>query len=419
MMIRRLIKNFSYMSLAFVMANIFGYFFHGVVSRRLGPSLYGQYSVLYSFLLAMSMPLGVLSVTVTRTVINAQPEMTHEELSYYLSRFQIILSISILVIFLISSGTIAKFLKVSHGYLLVPVALALSVLSVVFVLRGVLASVEAFNIISYSSIIELLVRAISGIALVILDLKVFGAICGSLIGAVTALFYLLMKRPLSIKKTVFMERQKNKNFVFEKSILKVFFIGLPAGLIMYLDTILSKRFFPDEIVGIYGAVSLIGKSILILSSIFATVLFPKLVKEKVNTEALRAFVYGLVFTVLIFLLAFICFKFIDNLTVLIVFGKEFLPASPLLSLYIIALLPLAIHLQIINYKIAIGGWTEGIWLWIVSGVYYIVLSYFSSSITSYILSIMIYHIVSSVGSFILLYKKNIAISEENLTFVRF
>jgi O-antigen/teichoic acid export membrane protein len=399
-----IIRNFTYMSLSLIAINIFGYVFHAVVSRKLGPPLYAEFSVLYAFMIALSRPVGILSWAIAKIGVTGRTtERDFEEIKRFSIKLGLTVALIVGIIPVLFSPLLGKFLKIENLFLFLPIALTLFLWSLTGILRGLFTSIEQFGILSYTTGIELFIRALCGISLVLLGFKVFGALAGSVFGALSV-FILLLSRRKYISE-VYNDRKKKGTAEegFRSITTKVFFIALPTGFFLELDLLLAKRFFSPEEAGIYAAATLIGKGLLMFSIVASTVIYPKLVQEKMSKRGISAFLWGIGITLLLFIPGGIFLKLFGKPVVGLLFGDKYTGVVGLVHLYAFALIPLAIHLQVTNYKGAIGGWIEGIWLWLVLGGYYLSLELFSHSINSYLHAIFLFHAIAAPLSFIILY----------------
>jgi len=403
----KILHNFFYLSSSFVAINIFGYVFHAVISRKLGPSLYAEFNVLNALMVALSTPVSILVSAITRVAVSAR---TAGRDFNEVKRFSIKLGLTVALLLgfgtLFLSPLIKLFVKAENLYIFLPIALTFFIWGLNGILRGLLTSVESFALLSYAATLELFMRAVCGILFVLAGFEVFGAIAGSAFGALCLMVLLLFKSN-HIENT-YNERKYNgaSRDSFSKTTAKVFFIAMPTGFFLQLDLLLAKRFFPAEEAGIFAAATLIGKSILLFSTIASTVVYPKLIEEKLSKKGLTAFLWGIIVTMLLFLAGYALLKFFDRPVIDLLFGDKYTGVLEMAPLYIIAILPLALHLQVTNYKGAIGGWTEGVWLWFVLIGYYVILELFSFNFSGYLKAIFIYHAVLTPMSFLMLYMRH-------------
>jgi O-antigen/teichoic acid export membrane protein len=347
---------------------------------------------------------GILSGAITRVGVTGRSAGVDYD---KVKRFSIKLGITIACIIgfipVVFSPWISIFLKTENLLLFFPIALTLFLWSLTGILRGLLTSIESFGLLSYAAGIELFVRALCGVVLVLLGFQVFGALMGSAVGALSV-FILLAGKRKHINEVYNMRKQKGSSEEsFSTITTKVFFIAIPTGFFLELDLLLAKRFFDPEEAGIYAAAALIGKGLLMFSTVASAVVYPKLVEERFSRKGLFTFLWGVGITLCLFASGYLFLKLFGEPFVGILFGDKYADVAGLAPLYSLSVIPLALHLQVTNYKGAIGGWAEGIWLWVVMGGYFVSLELFSQSINSYLYAIFLFHIITAPLSFIFLY----------------
>lgn len=400
---RSYFRNFSYLAVLFVLANLFGYLFHAVSSRKLGPSLYAEFSILYALLLAFAWPINTLSSAVTRVAVTAREAGANfARIERFVTKLGLAMALALGIWPILFYPLLRTFLNIEGFYSFLLIGVTLFLWSISGVIRGLLSSIEAFGIISSTGIFELFVRAIFGILLVLLGMKVFGAIVSSTIGAFFVLALLVKQRPL-------VESAYNKGkqtFMFKENLgkitLNLFLMNLPVGFFIELDRLLAKRFFLQE-AGIYSASALIGKEILIFSGLASSVVYPKLIKERLSEKGIRVFLWGVGITIISFGFGYLFIRFFGSDVIGLLFGDKYSAVVDLTPFYIVALIPLACHLQVISYKGAVGGWIEGNWLWFVLAAYYLALELCSSTLDNYLKTIFLFHLAFAPASLLVLY----------------
>jgi O-antigen/teichoic acid export membrane protein len=355
-------------------------------------------------MIALSRPVSIVSWAIARIGVTGRTAgIDFEKVKKYSVRLGLTIACVIALIPILFSPLLSKFLKTGHVFFFLPIALTLFLWSLTAILRGLFTSIESFGILSYAGGIELLIRALCGVILVFLGFQVFGALVSSALGALSVFFLLLRKKSLLPEAYNRRKQQNTSGEGFGSITSKVFFITVPTGFFLELDLLLAKRFFSPEEAGIYAAATLIGKGLLMFSIVASTVIYPRLVEEKLSKRGISAFLLGVGITLLIFIPGGIFLKLFGKPVVELLFGDKYAAVVGLVHLYAFSLIPLAIHLQVTNYKGAIGGWLEGIWLWLVLGGYYISLEMFSSSVHSYLYAIFLFHAAAAPLSAFILY----------------
>ncbi|MBU0629768.1 MAG: hypothetical protein KKC80_02480 [Candidatus Margulisbacteria bacterium] len=363
---KKLATKSVWLLLSVVLASLFGYSFHFLASRALGPAAYGYYTVLMALMIAFLRPLEAISPLVARTLIE-NPTANRQ---FLLRDFA---SLALL------TGTILG--AVQFIFLLFwtppkgPSELAVFFISGLTILvwaclyfyRGVLQSRYQDNPLLYNRPSELLGRLLSGVLLFILGKGVLPAILSGLVGAVAAV----------IQGFFYTGTELNLTYKIDRAIIaeyaKILLITLPGGLFISLDMIIAGKIFSPFNCGQYAIVNMIGKGILLYALAASPLVYPRLVKHRVSKKGAYYLGLGYLFAGLVFFAAFIFFAFYGEETIGLLFGRSYTPAAGYLPIYIIVMFPLCLNYGVINLKAATGGWSEGIFLWVLLAGYTVVL----------------------------------------------
>lgn len=377
--------------------------FHSVLCRKIGPIAYGEFSAIYALLIALSRPANLLTGAVARIAATIKlKEQGSDEVLSFSKKLGLFSSLMLGLIPLCFYPLFKVWIKVQGFELYLIVSITLMAWAWLNVIKGLLVAEEDFWTISISGILETLGRATIGILLVLGGLAVKGAMASSALGGFIGIWVVE-------RKTGLFKRGRQKICLiggrrgFISTTLKVLVLSVPVGFFIELDVMLAKRFFDPEFAGIYASSALIGKGLLMFSAIFSTILYPKLVRSKLSKEGLMNFFYGVLFVIMVFILGFFAIYLIKTELVLILFGPKFYFSSTILPYYVIAILPLAVHCQLMNYMTAIGDFKDGIWLWIELLIYYISLEIFSKTWQSYIAVVFLSHLFFLIFGFFMFY----------------
>lgn len=335
-------KDISSVTLAFFYINILGYVFHSIVSRSLGPAGYGEFMVLYSFMLTVGNITGLLGTVSIKTIVENFDRKYEFLRSLRLmgALLGIIFATGILVI----SPILKDFLHVSSSKYFFIVALVWLGMFMISVERSFLQSIGKFPLFAMCNSAELTFRLISAIVMIYLGLEVGGVLFSSFVGIFFVLLFLLWfngeitgsKASLSIKKMV-----------------KVAFYVSPSGFFVYADDIFIRRIFDEYTAGLFASVSIVGKVLVWLTLTFLGVYFPKFVEAKGRSN-LKKFIFqmfGLI--VLAELGAQIVVFLVGKPLFLLLFGTKFEGAFQFLSYYLLAVLPLLFAIVFISIATAV------------------------------------------------------------------
>ncbi|MBZ0156866.1 MAG: oligosaccharide flippase family protein [Alphaproteobacteria bacterium] len=400
-------RNFLYTSGAFLLTNLFGYLFHAVASRKLGPPLYAEFTVLYTLLFTLSRPVPVLATAVARVAVLGRGEgRDFGEIRRFSFRLGTALSLGLGLGTVLLAPLFEHFLHAGNRKLFLFLGLTLFIWGMAGIYRGLLVSLEHFRDISYADTLEMLVRAACGSFLLLAGFGSAGAFWSVAAGALV-LFVLVLRRGEKIEEG-YTRRLQNGDSKGSASTIagKVFLIALPVGLFTELDTLLIKRLFSPDEAGMYAAAALIGKGLLLFSVALSSVLYPRLVEGGRDKRGLRTFLLGVKGVLLLFCAGFLFLLVAGEPFIALLFGPQYRNVAAFAPWYLLSLTPLALHLQIANYKSAIGGRKEGLWLWGILAGYFICLEAFSSTLSVYLYAIFLFHSLAAPLSFLFLYRRH-------------
>ena len=303
-----------------------------VIARLLGPQGYGVVAV------SMTIPLTIYGFTdlgLTATIIRytAMKKYTHAWIAFILRIAAGILASLFVFIFADSFALLVKRPYIS-GYI--------KILSLYILGSSVIDSIKAlmmgFNKYKYITIIEPIrqgLRAGISILLILIGLRVYGAIAGIAIGvSLSALITILFTY-----KEIQNIRQYNYSS-FSQIFHEIILFALPLYLPQILSTPLYKiieiyvaRFVPNTELGLYNVAVNIALVLNLISSNLETVLFSTLSSIAKNRELLKMSIYKstLYTTIILISLAFLL-AITSKPIIIIIYGKHFSNASIYLSL---------------------------------------------------------------------------------------
>ncbi len=339
-----MIKNLSYVSLAYIYVNLIGYLFHFYVSRELSPSGYGEFMVLYSFMLTVGYLSSVLSVVSVKTFV--EYDDFKEDTLRFLRILALLIGVILYILSFILSPFLRTFLRISHVYYIWIVSFAWIFMFIVAIERGFLQANGKFGLFALSSSLELTIRFLSAVFLLYLGFYVGGAISSSIVGLISVLIFLLII---------------NKNLLGKLKVIplqNLFLIAAytsPTGFFVYLDDIFIKRTFPAHIAGYYASFSILGKALIWFCLSLFSVFFPKMVELKNDKSKLSdIFLKLIMVTSVIYISVLISVHLFGRYFYLLLFGSKYLTAFKYLHYYIIATFPLTMDMLIIGLLTSLG-----------------------------------------------------------------
>jgi hypothetical protein len=113
-------------------------------------------------------------------------------------------------------------------------------------------------------------------------------------------------------------------------------------------------------------------------------IFPYIVKSERQRESLKLLGFGCSLSVALLLAAYLVFHSSGAVIIRTAFGLPYQQAGWILPSYLLALIPMAIHCNVVNALLARGKLSAIAMLWVGLVGYYLVLKYLPNSIGSYI-----------------------------------
>ncbi len=389
---RKISKDIAYMSLSFLYVNILGYIFHFYVSRKLAPSGYGEFMVLYSIFMIIGTLGGVFGAASMKSIV--ENKVHKSGVLRYLRGVGLKVGVALMVLFFLFSPFLNRYLNLGNIRDLFTVGASVPLVLLVFVERGFLQAEGKFGIYALSTSFELTLRLVAAVVFLWMGLYVFGAILSSVVALCAVLVFLVAV---------------NRNFhshSFEvpfKSLLKTVIYYSPASAVIYFDSIFIERSFSSAVAGEYAAVSILGKGLIWLSLTLFGVFFPKLVDQRGKAVLHRkTSFYALMMVVFIFITAEVFVLIFGKFLFLSLFGSQYLPAVKYMPFYVVAMFPLAVNTIFIGIFTSMGRYLGFIYLFLFAYLAGFALFEFGT-VGSYIMYIGIFNTLFALVYFRLFY----------------
>jgi O-antigen/teichoic acid export membrane protein len=342
-----MIRDLSFVGVAFLYANAVGYIFHFFVSRHLGTYGYGEFMVIYSLMLSVGNFINLFSNSLVKELLKSGQGMK-SELSY-LRCLGLLLGFFILMLGMAFAEPVKDFLRISKAQYFWIVAGIWFIQLLLVIERAYLQSLERFSLLAFSVFIEQSVKLLAVFFLI--NLGVFGVLLSFFVSMFST-FGLV----LSINRAFFVGLKR----VSILSLVKSSLFTSPVVFFVYADDLFIRRIFDPHTAGLYASVSLVGKVFIWLIITLMSVLFPRFVmyaqkREKVGSLLRRA-LFWCFFVFIVFEVSLI---FVGKYLFVLLFSEKFLTAFTYLPFYLSAVLFLTFTLIFIYLLTAFG---KHIWL---------------------------------------------------------
>lgn len=274
-----------------VLANALNYFYRILMARTLGPEGFGEFTVLISLILILTVPSAPLQIVTARFSALLGAEDPSKKLAWlfrYLNKIVFFLICGLFLLIIIFGKSIQHYLNLSSINYVYFLGLITSATLILGITRGALQGLRKFFHLSFNSLVESSLRVVLGWIFIILGFKLSGALAGFLIPIILVYFltiYLIRGIFTGEKKDNFKistgkkELKEIWGYVFY-SFLTLFFLNI----LLNIDMILAKHYFSPFSAGIYSAFVTFGRAIFVLNSLLLGIMFPIVVSKHARKE---------------------------------------------------------------------------------------------------------------------------------------
>jgi O-antigen/teichoic acid export membrane protein len=270
-----LLGGYSTISLCFL------FLFHWLMARYLGPVEYSVIGTFMSILLTAILVSGSFYLILTRFVTYHHSRSQYEEINYLVSnglKYFFAAGFLLFLIFLVFSDRIAVFFNLDDIKPVVALGFALWLQLLVPVYEAAFKGLEDMHSMGRLRVVENGSRWVIALILAYLTFGLTAMIFALGLGTFVALSTTYVSiRALQSRQLV----RPNMREIWSYA-TPVFIITASAAVLLNLDLILVKHYFPAEEAGIYAAASFVAKVPFLISWTIATVLFPRVTKQHVD-----------------------------------------------------------------------------------------------------------------------------------------
>ncbi len=330
-------------------ANFLGYLYHLIFGRILGKDGYGELAAIISLVALITSLFTFFSLVIIKIVSSKDMDEVSRFYNWIIKK-SLFWSGFLLIFLLIVSPFFAQFLNLDHRIaLLIPFIIVLSFYVMVnsSFLQGLLKFKESVFI----NNLGWLGRITFGIMFIYLGFNLFGIIVAWIFSIIVSI--LMSKKFL---KDIGIKQGEVEIF-FKKDILSyslpIFIMTLSLTSMFSTDIILAKYFLSLHEASIYAALSAMGKVIYFGANPIIGVVFPMVSKKaSSNKPSGLLFLLGFGFTLFIVLVVMAIYVLFPEFSVGILFGKEFMEATPYLLIFSIFAGLFALNVYTVSYLIS-------------------------------------------------------------------
>jgi len=334
-----LFKGSLTLLILFGLFNFFHVIYHFVGARLLGAENYGILATVFGIAFILGIPSEAIQTIISRytTKFRLEKGKIKDLLKKSFKKFSLIFLISIIV-FMTLSPFIGGFLSIDYKIILL-VSFFLMGTYFIPINRGILQGEKKFFKLGVSMISESFTKVVFLVVFVLIGFGVYGAV-----GAIIMGFLVSFLISFNFIKDILRSRREKNSLKGIYSYSWLVLIATGCIILFYsLDIILAKRFFSAQDVGLYAAITILGKSIFWATAPISKAMFP-LVSEKRDKEKSYRYLVrrSLIMVISLCLVGIIIFGVFPKIIIKIFYGSAYLKFSNLLLPFGVAMTLLSI-----------------------------------------------------------------------------
>lgn len=332
-------------------ATFFGYVFFALLGRQLGVEQYGVVTSLVSAILVISAPATVAQLICARLAADLEARGDRPALRKLAD--VITGGTSIVVVVLVAAGflfrfELAEYFRLADSLPITISLVAFAAYAVASVQRGVLQGAQHFGDYSLSLCVEAATKVVIGIALAG-PLGVSGALIGVAVGSLAGVAYDL--RAFFVRLGTVSGRLRLDSAVIKRVIMHVGVGQITLVILTFYDVPLVKHFFDPHTAGLYASAAFVGRAIVAIVSFVPTLVMPKVsARVAIGGSPLPLLCGAVGISAGIIGTALILAAFWPKFLVVLIAGRAFADAAPIVLPYALASGCLALAFVVSAYK---------------------------------------------------------------------
>jgi len=351
-----LLKSSSILFVTSTLGGAINYLFQIFMGRLLSIENYAVLISLLSLLAIISVPKESIRAAVVKGI---SPFIIKKNFDGVCSTYYVTLRVMSLIcllafgVYILILPVTRNFLKLDSSFLVLLVGVIFCINLLLPVNLGILQGLKKFFLFGATSVIGALLKLVLGVVLVYLGFKVSDALSAIIISGLLVFFisFLFVKR--NFVNTSYSKETETAPIL--KSSLTMLLPFLLISILMHVDIILVKHYFPEKMAGLYSACAVLGRVALyfpgaIIIAMFSMVAHSHSSREETTRILWKSLLYTFISSGLIILVYFFIPEFLLTLT----FGQRYSAIAYLLGLYGLAMLPIALIRIITNFQMARG-----------------------------------------------------------------
>jgi O-antigen/teichoic acid export membrane protein len=351
-----LFKNTVWIFSGSMVANLFNYLFQITMGRMLSVQTFGEMNALFSTMIIFSVPFASITNFLAKGISSSYALEQYQQANYLIIRSYKSLLIVGAVLFLFGfsfSKLISDYLKISS---MTPVLLLFALVFVSMIIPihiGVLQGIQRIKDLSLLSAGSGFFKYAFCLVLVAFGLGLNGIMIGTILSSLLIGYVSFQPVARHLKKG--QSPPSDNPYHLYAYAFPVLLANLALAILTQADIILVKYFFPPHEAGIYSSAAIIGKIVMYLPAAIVISLFPMVAYSRARSESTRSLILkSLGMTMVLSGSGALILYLFSGPVVSFFFGDRFHSAVPLIGLFGLAMLPMALITIVMNYNLARG-----------------------------------------------------------------
>jgi O-antigen/teichoic acid export membrane protein len=352
-----LIKSSSLVFLGIIIVNVFTYLFQITMGRMVSVQTFGEMNALLSVMVIIGVPFTSIMNYMAKRISHYHALKRDEEINHLIVKsYRNLLGWGLIITIsgVFFSKSIAEYLKIKEVAPILLLLLGIFISIIIPINLGILQGFQMFKIFSVLSAGSIFLRYIVCVALVAVGLGLNGIMIGIIISVLVTGYLSFLPVKNHIRPGITPAGMDGNDTI--ASAIPIVVANLSFAILTQLDIVLVKYFFMPHEAGVYSSAAVIAKTVMYLPGAIIIPFFPMVASKKAKGEVtLHLILKALFLTLLLSGVSALVFYLLPDAVVSIFFGNRYVSAVPLLGLFAIAMLPMAVVMIIMNYNLAKGG----------------------------------------------------------------
>ena len=342
-----------------VLANFINYLFQVLMGRMLTVEEFGTMNALFSWVLIISMPIGVVTTTTARYVANYNAKGESNKIARFIKLLLGYLAWGaggVALIGILFSPLLSRYMNINNVLLVVMLAITLSSGMFFPLLTGTVQGTKRFLSLGLLGFGQSAVKLVLGVGLVWLGYRLFGVMVALIVTnlAMTLVGLYMIRGYLKKRELVeFEDLTLGKRDIASYTLI-AFAVILGIAFLSNTDMIFVKRFFSESQAGLYGTAVLFERFVLYIPNALVLAMFPIAAEaEATGNGSTSVAVKTLLYVGGLAILCAVGLNLFTEQAVTLLMGAKYLAAVPYVRLTSLMAVPIGLMLTLANYCLAI------------------------------------------------------------------